>query len=148
MTYTSTLANDPLFVGFDRIFDRMHTLNRLEQKQTNYPPYNIIKSGENLYKVEMAIAGFTEDDLDITVEDGVMTIVGSKDQDDDADYLHKGIGSRSFKRTFTLADTIVVRDAELKDGILHVHLENVIPDEKKPRKIAISRPTEKTLLTE
>jgi molecular chaperone IbpA len=96
----------------------------------------------------MAIAGFTEDDLDITVEDGVLTIVGSKDQDDDADYLHKGIGSRSFKRTFTLADTIVVQDAELKDGILHVHLENVIPDEKKPRKITISRPTEATLLTE
>jgi len=148
MTYTSALANDPMFLGFDRIFDRMHTLNRIEQNQGKYPPYNIIKSGENLYKVEMAIAGFTEDDLDITIEDGVMTIVGSKDQDDEVDYLHKGIGSRSFKRTFTLADTIVVQDAELKDGILHVHLENVIPDEKKPRKITISRPTEATLLTE
>lgn len=148
MTYTSALANDPMFLGFDRIFDRMHTLNRIEQNQGKYPPYNIIKSGENLYKVEMAIAGFTEDDLDITIEDGVMTIVGSKDQEDNAEYLHKGIGSRSFKRTFTLADTIVVQDAELKDGILHVHLENVIPDEKKPRKIAISRPTEATLLTE
>ena len=148
MTYTSALANDPMFLGFDRIFDRMHTLNRIEQNQVKYPPYNIIKSGENHYKVEMAIAGFTQDDLDITVEDGVMTIVGNKEQDDDAEYLHKGIGSRSFKRTFTLADTIVVQDAELKDGILHVHLENVIPDEKKPRKIAISRPTEATLLTE
>lgn len=148
MTYTSALANDPMFLGFDRIFDRMHTLNRIEQNQGKYPPYNIIKSGENHYKVEMAIAGFTQDDLDITVEDGVMTIVGNKEQDDDAEYLHKGIGSRSFKRTFTLADTIVVQDAELKDGILHVHLENVIPDEKKPRKIAISRPTEATLLTE
>lgn len=148
MTYTSALANDPMFLGFDRIFDRMHTLNRIEHNQVKYPPYNIIKSGENHYKVEMAIAGFTQDDLDITVEDGVMTIVGNKEQDDDAEYLHKGIGSRSFKRTFTLADTIVVQDAELKDGILHVHLENVIPDEKKPRKIAISRPTEATLLTE
>jgi len=148
MTYTSALANDPMFLGFDRIFDRMHTLNRIEQNQGKYPPYNIIKSGENLYKVEMAIAGFTEDDLDITIEDGVMTIVGSKDQEDNEEYLHKGIGSRSFKRTFTLADTIVVQDAELKDGILHVHLENVIPDEKKPRKITISRPTESTLLTE
>jgi molecular chaperone IbpA len=148
MTYTSALANDPLFVGFDRIFDRMHTLNRIEQNQVKYPPYNIIKTDDNHYEVEMAIAGFTQDDLDITVEDGVMTIVGSKEQEDDTEYLHKGIGTRSFKRTFTLADTIVVQDAELKDGILHVHLENVIPDEKKPRKITISRPTEATLLTE
>lgn len=148
MTYTSALANDPMFLGFDRIFDRMHTLNRIEQNQVKYPPYNIIKTDDNHYEVEMAIAGFTQDDLDITVEDGVMTIVGSKEQEDDTEYLHKGIGTRSFKRTFTLADTIVVQDAELKDGILHVHLENVIPDEKKPRKIAISRPTEATLLTE
>ena len=148
MTYTSALANDPMFLGFDRIFDRMHTLNRIEQNQVKYPPYNIIKTDDNHYEVEMAIAGFTQDDLDITVEDGVMTIVGSKEQEDDTEYLHKGIGTRSFKRTFTLADTIVVQDAELKDGILHVHLENVIPDEKKPRKITISKPTEKTLLTE
>lgn len=148
MTYTSALANDPMFLGFDRIFDRMHTLNRIEQNQGKYPPYNIIKTDDNHYEVEMAIAGFTQDDLDITVEDGVMTIVGSKEQEDNTEYLHKGIGTRSFKRTFTLADTIVVQDAELKDGILHVHLENVIPDEKKPRKIAISRPTEATLLTE
>ena len=147
MTLTSALANDPLFVGFDRIFDRMHTLNSLDQHKTNYPPYNIIKSGDSEYLVELAIAGFTEDDLDITLEDGVMTVKGSRDISD-TEYLHKGISSRSFKRTFTLADTIVVQDAELKDGILHVHLENVIPDEKKPRKIAISKSTEKSLLSE
>ena len=147
MTYTSALANDPMFLGFDRIFDRMHTLNRIDQNQGKYPPYNIIKSGDNHYEVEMAIAGFTEDDVDITVEDGVMTIAGSRNISE-TEYLHKGISSRSFKRTFTLADTIVVQDAELKDGILHVHLENVIPDEKKPRKIAISKSTEKSFLSE
>jgi molecular chaperone IbpA len=148
MTFTAALANDPLFVGFDRIFDRMHDTNHRHVK-SNYPPYNILKIDESRYEVELAIAGFSEDDIDIVVEDGVLTISGNKDQNDETiDYLHKGIGARSFKRVFTLAETIIVNDASLKDGILHLYLENVIPDEKKPRKISISTVGHKQLLSE
>lgn len=140
MTRLQTLTQDPFFVGFDRIFDRMHTMNELQAKQSAYPPYNLVKTDENHYVVEMAVAGWTREDLDITVEDGTLTIEGKVETDSDAvetEYLHKGIAKRHFKRSFTLADTVVVNDADLADGILTIELENVIPEEKKPRKIEI-----------
>ena len=143
--------DDPFTVGFDRLFDRLHTMNTRNQSSSNYPPYNIIKTDENSYCIELAVAGFTEEQLDITVEDGVLEITGTpdlKDLDDTSVWIHKGISGRTFKRTFTLADTVVVKDAELLNGILCVKLENIIPEEKKPRKIAITRAVEPELLTE
>jgi molecular chaperone IbpA len=148
MTLSQALHNDPFAVGFDRIFDRLHTLNTLQSKQGNYPPYNIIKRAENFYEVEIAVAGFQESELSIELEDGVMTVTGTKSSDQDAvDFVHKGIAERDFMRKFTLSDTIEVRHADLNNGILSIVLENVIPEEKKPRKIAIGN-SEAQLLTE
>lgn len=151
MRLDQTFPNDALLVGFDRIFDRMHTLNKLQPKQSNYPPYNIIKTGEDTYLIEMAVAGFDEDDFDIELHDGVLTIRAEIDTSDtETNYLHRGIAARSFERKFTLADTIEVEGVSLNMGMLTVRLLNVIPEEKKPRKIpiGISAKTEKQLLTE
>lgn len=133
-TFTADMLNDPFFIGFDRLVDRMRATS---PGQTNYPPYNIVKVEDNHYELQLAIAGFTQDDLDVELKDGVLTIEGKKSDEDEKTYLHKGISARQFRRTFTLADTIVVNGADLADGILTVKLENVIPEEKKPRKILI-----------
>ena len=131
---TTDLLNDPFFIGFDKMLNK---LGSATPGQTNYPPYNIIKVEENQYELQLAIAGFTRDDLDIEVKDGTLHIEGRKQHEDETNYLHKGISARAFHRTFTLADTIVVKGADLADGILTIDLENVIPEEKKPRKILI-----------
>ena len=139
---------DPFAVGFDRIFDRLHSLNTVQLKQGNYPPYNILKKGENLYEVEIAVAGFLKSEITIELEDGVMTVTGKKaPSEDGVDFIHKGIAERDFTRKFTLSDTIEVRGADMNNGILSIMLENVIPEHKKPRTIAIGD-SEAQLLTE
>jgi molecular chaperone IbpA len=140
--------DDPFAVGFDRIFDRLHNLNTLQVKQGNYPPYNILKKGDNLYEVEIAVAGFLKSEITIELEDGVMTVTGKREPaNEDIDFIHKGIAERDFTRKFTLSDTIEVRGADLNSGILSIMLENVIPEHKKPRTIAIGD-SEAQLLTE
>ena len=142
--FTADLLNDPLFIGFDRVLDRMREAT---PGQNNYPPYNIVKTDEDHYAIELALAGFKDDEISIEVKDGVLSVEGRKDEEEtETKYLHKGISARHFRRTFTLSDTIVVRDADFVNGILTIGLENVIPEEKKPRKIAIGR-SEKQLLT-
>lgn len=148
--YNTDMLNDPFFIGFDGIFNKMHQLNK---NTTNYPPYNLIKFGDNSYLIELAVAGFKEEDFDIELHNGVLTIkaeIGSVDGD--ATYLHKGIAARSFERKFTLADTVEVMGVQLYNGMLQVRLENIIPDEKKPKKIAIGAGTpvvlSRQLLTE
>lgn len=138
-SFRADMLNDPLFIGFDRMIERMR-----EQTpgQTNYPPYNIAKIDDDNYAIELAVAGFGEDELDIELKDGVLYIEGTKKDEEERTYLHKGISARHFRRSFTLSDTIVVRGAHFKDGILTVELENVIPEEKKPRKIEIGRAPE------
>lgn len=137
-TYTTEMLNDPYFIGFDSLFNK---LNRsMPTKSNNYPPYNVIKTGEDSFTVELAVAGFTEEEIEIEVADGVLTIKGEVETtEDDTTYIHRGIAKRAFERKFTLADTIVVDGAELKQGLLAVNLMNVIPDEKKPRKIPIGK---------
>jgi len=140
------LLNDPFFIGFDGILNKMHEINR---NVPNYPPYNLIKTGDDSYLIELAVAGFDEDDFDIELHQGVLTIraeVG--DSDLSANYIHKGIAARSFERKFTLADTIEVEGVSLHQGMLTVRLQNVIPDEKKPKKIPIGRQLDPELLTE
>lgn len=139
---TTDLLNDPFFIGFDRVLDKARTMT---PGQTNYPPYNIVKVDEDNYAIELAVAGFFENELEIEVKDGILYVEGKKGEHDEGEYIHKGISARAFRRSFTLADTIVVRGADLSQGILTIDLENVIPEEKKPRKIAIGN-TEKTLL--
>ena len=124
---------DPFFIGLDSI------MNKFNNTSTgNYPPYNIIKSSENKYLVEMAVAGFNEDSLDITVKNGVLTVSGKVGSQESKNYIHKGIAAREFIRTFTLADTVEVHGASLQNGMLIIELENILPDAKKEKKIGIT----------
>ena len=127
-------------LGFERFFDDVEKLlaSDVAKVSTSFPPHNIIKLDESRYVVELAIAGFSKDEIDITVEDGSLIVKGEKkDKDTEVTYLHRGIGTRSFTKTLTVADTIEVKGAEFKDGILRIGLENIIPEHKKPRKIEI-----------
>jgi len=127
-------------LGFDRFFDDVEKLLNMDiQKNvSNFPPHNIIKLDDCRYIVELAIAGFSKDEITISVEDGTLTVKGEKKEKDvDVQYIHRGIGTRSFTKTLTIADTIEVKGAEFKDGILRIGLENIIPEHKKPRKIEI-----------
>ena len=149
-TFTADMLNDPFFIGFDRMVDRMRANT---PGQSNYPPYNIVKVDEDNYAIELAVAGFNKNELVIELKEGVLHIEGKKNSDDvdeSTQYLHKGISARSFRRSFTLSDTIVVRGADFNDGILKINLENVIPEEKKPRVIEIGggSTVEQELLTE
>lgn len=145
--FNADLLNDPFFIGFDSIFNK---LNQLEKANvSNYPPYNLIKTGEDTYLIELAVAGFDEEDFDIELHDGVLTIQAEVGETDTAtNYLHKGIAARSFVRKFTLADTVEVDGVSLHQGMLTVKLLNVIPEEKKPKKILIGKRAEPELLTE
>lgn len=128
------MLNDPFFIGFDQLFNKLNT----PSGQANYPPYNLIKTDEDTYVIELAVAGFSEEDLDITLHDGVLTIKGDvKTKDADSKYLHRGIATRNFTRTFTLANTIEVMGAQVYNGMLQIRLQNIVPDAKKPKKIAI-----------
>lgn len=125
-------------VGFDRLFD---VLDRQfsNSVSTSYPPYNIIKTGEDSYQIELAVAGFREDELDISVKDYVLTVQGEQKRDEDTiNYLHKGISARSFNRTFTLGEHVEVKGATVQDGLLIIDLHRELPEEAKPRKIAIT----------
>lgn len=130
-------------VGFDRFNDLFETLlNDSSDKHFEaYPPYNIEKRSEDEYRITLAVAGFTEDELDITVENDQLTVRGAqtkREEDEGKTYLHRGIATRSFERSFRLADHIRVENAELNDGMLQVDLMREVPEEKKPRMIPIN----------
>jgi len=125
-------------VGFEDLFREMDKL-QLNSTNTAYPPYNIVSVDENKFQIEVAVAGFAEKDLDITLENGVLTIAGEKEEDEERTFVHKGIAMRNFTRTFRLATHIEVEGAELKNGLLVVTLKRHIPEELKPKKIAISQ---------
>ena len=125
-------------VGFDDLFREMDKLN-LNSSNTAYPPYNIVSVDENKFQIEVAVAGFAEKDLDITLENGVLTIAGNKEEEEAREFVHKGIAMRNFTRTFRLATHIEVEGADLKNGLLVVTLKRHIPEELKPKKIAISQ---------
>jgi molecular chaperone IbpA len=131
----------PLFhqtLGFENFIRDVEKMLDNEVKPSTFPPHNIIKSDENKYVVELAVAGFAKDEIEISLQDGSLTIKGEKKENTpDIQYLHRGIGTRSFSKVITIADTIEVKGAEIKDGILRVGLENIIPEHKKPRKIEI-----------
>lgn len=126
-------------VGFDHVLDELlrHTNT---QTSTNYPPYNIVKYSDDKFAIELAVAGFQNGDIDITVEKNQLTIKGEKvvPTDEGIEYLHRGISARNFLRTWTLADHVEVRGAEIKNGILVVQLERKVPEEQRPKKIAIT----------
>jgi molecular chaperone IbpA len=128
----------PYAVGFDRIFDRLQDHYALHQTNTGFPPYNIRKDGDFKFVIELALAGLSKDDLEVKVADQTLTVRSvEKKQEDDGELLHRGISYRKFNRSWTLAEDVVVNDAKMANGMLTVHLERVIPDEKKPRLIKI-----------
>jgi molecular chaperone IbpA len=125
-------------VGFESMIDN---LLRATSQTSNYPPYNIIKHSDDAYCIEVAVAGFKDGEVDVEVENNQLTIRGEQRSDSDehtGEYIYKGISARSFVRTFTLADHVEVAGALVQDGILTVQLERKIPEEKKPKKIAIT----------
>ena len=128
-------------VGFDGFFNR---LSNMDIAQSGYPPYNIRKRNDLQYVVELALAGFSKSDIEVEVTEGTLTIRSATAKDDDGadndeNFVHRGIAKRTFSRQFNLSDDIIVKNADLKDGMLIVNLERVIPDEKKPRLIPIGQ---------
>jgi molecular chaperone IbpA len=127
-------------VGFDRLFNMIDSLGQPEGGQS-YPPYNIEKTGEDAYRISMAVAGFADDEISIEAHRNVLTIKGERGQEtesDGAELLYRGIASRSFERRFQLADHVDVVGAALRNGLLHIDLKRNIPEELKPRRIAIT----------
>ena len=132
-------------VGFDRLFDMLEN-SSVGQAQENYPPFDLIKKGENDYCIELAVAGFKPDEIDITAQQNVLIVSGRKSDETGekgSDYIYRGIANRSFERRFALADHIQVRGADLKDGLLSIDLVREIPEAMKPRKIDIGGSSKK-----
>ena len=143
MTKFTAFDLTPLYrnsIGVDRLFDRI--INQMEHAATNnYPPYNIVRTGEYTFELQLAVAGFCQGELDITVKDGVCILVGEKqnaDLPEGHEYLHHGISARKFVRSWPLGEYVEVRDALVRDGILTVRLEQVVPESAKPKSIAIT----------
>ena len=128
----------PTYVGFDRLFNEMLKTQSRGKSVPQYPPYNLIKDGET-YTIEMAMAGLTDKDIDIVLEERTLTISYEKSEEKVDGVIHQGLAQRSFKRSFNLADDIEIKKATLKNGLLSVEMERIIPDEKKPVKIKISK---------
>ena len=133
----------PYAVGFDTVFHNMQRYIENNQNSTGYPPYNIVKDGNN-FQIEIALAGVKLADLDIETAEGVMTITHNPEVDykDESRFVHRGIAQRKFQRSFTLAEDVVVNGAKLENGMLYISLERIIPEEKQPRKIAIEQVAE------
>ena len=133
----------PFSVGFDSIFeefDRM--LDSTERYNSNYPPYNICKLNDNDYKIEVALAGYSRDDIEIELKDNTLTVRNKTKEkvvnDESNGVIHKGISTRQFERSFTISEDIKVKNADLKNGLLSIDLERIVPEEKKPRLININ----------
>jgi molecular chaperone IbpA len=124
-------------VGFDRLFDMLDQVSRLEP-MTNWPPYNVEKWGEDQYRVTMAVAGFSPDEIEVTQQENTLVISGKKHQDNgQGEILHRGIATRAFKQRFNLADFVKVDEAKLENGLLTVELKREVPEELQPRRIPI-----------
>jgi molecular chaperone IbpA len=126
-------------VGFDNLFDQLNRTFASGKSENTYPPHNVVKLDDTHYVIEVAVAGFAEDEIDVELKENVLTVKGEQNKDqEEIEYLHKGISARNFVRTFPLAEHIEVRGATVKNGILAVALEQVIPEEDKPKKIQIT----------
>ena len=135
-----TFITTPLmrsFVGFDNLFDEFERMSSFTDN--NYPAYNIIKTGDEDYKIEIAVAGFNENEISIEVKKGLMTVEASKAKLSN-EYLHRGIAERSFTKQFRLADNMEVKNADLRDGLLTINLNREIPEAEKPKQIKINAP--------
>jgi molecular chaperone IbpA len=133
--YAMDLFNDPFFIGFNRELSRLNTAHKTNSQ--SYPPYDLIKLDEDTYKISLAVAGFSKDDITVSVDNGTLIIKGEIVEVTDAEVVHKGIAGRKFVRSFALGEYMEVTSAELKDGMLHVNVVRIVPEEKKPKVIKI-----------
>tara|TARA_B100001029_G_scaffold177490_1_gene182287 strand:+ start:729 stop:1166 length:438 start_codon:yes stop_codon:yes gene_type:complete len=143
-TSTLSLFNKlrPVSVGFDSVFDHFESMfNDLPTMHSNYPPYDIVKTDQHSYVIELALAGFSKKDISVTVENGVLTVESNREGQSETngeEIIHRGISKRYFKKSFSISDDVQIRGAELKDGLLRVSMEKIIPESRKRKEISIN----------
>ena len=134
--FAMDLFKDPFFIGFNRELDRMANVHQAATRQT-YPPYDVLKLDEDTFQVSIAVAGFTKNDLNLSVDNDTLIVKGEITEVTDGEYLHKGIAARKFTRTFALGEYMEVTGASIEDGMLNIRVDRIIPEEKKPKTIKI-----------
>ena len=149
----NTTMNVPrsLFIGFEPILNELERIHSAGRSQDNYPPHNVVKIDSEHFIIELAVAGFTTEDISIEVKDSILLVKGNNSVQDDREYAHKGISSRKFEKSFRLSEFVVIDGADLVNGILVVNARVEVPEERRPRKIEIGSAgtsTKKELLTE
>jgi molecular chaperone IbpA len=135
VTHAMDLFNDPFFIGFNRELSRLNTAHKTNSQ--TYPPYDLLKLDEDTYRISLAVAGFSRENIDISVDNRTLIIKGEIVEVLDAEVVHKGIAGRKFVRSFALGEYMEVTGAEMKDGMLHINVDRVIPEDKKPKTIEI-----------
>jgi molecular chaperone IbpA len=133
--FAMDLFNDPFFIGWNRDLARLNNAHRTNSQ--SYPPYDLLKLDEDTYKLSIAVAGFSKDDIDVSIDNGTLIIKGEIVDVVDAEVVHKGIASRKFVRSFALGEYMEVTGADLKDGMLNINIDRIVPEEKKPKTIKI-----------
>ena len=131
----NSMFNDPFFIGFNRELGRLNNAHKINSQ--SYPPYDLLKLDEDTYRISLAIAGFTKDDISVTIDNGTLLIKGEITDVIDAEIVHKGIAGRKFVRSFALGEYMEVTGADLKDGMLNISIDRIVPEEKKPKTIKI-----------
>ncbi len=134
-TFAMDLFNDPFFIGFNRELGRLSTAHKTNLQ--SYPPYDLLKLDEDTFRLSLAVAGFSKDDIEVSVDNGTLIIKGETTEESDAEFVHKGIAGRKFTRSFALGEYMEVTGAELKDGMLNINVDRIVPEEKKPKTIKI-----------
>jgi molecular chaperone IbpA len=133
--FAMDLFNDPFFIGFNRELGRLNSAHKTNTQ--SYPPYDLLKLDEDTYRISIAIAGFSKDDINVSVDNGTLIIKGEIVEVIDAEVVHKGIAGRKFTRSFALGEYMEVTGADMKDGMLHINVDRIIPEDKKPKTIKI-----------
>jgi molecular chaperone IbpA len=134
--FAMDLFNDPFFIGFNRELSRLNMAHKTNSQ--SYPPYDLLKLDEDTYRISIAVAGFGKEDIDVSVDNGTLIIKGEITEVTDAEVVHKGIAGRKFIRSFALGEYMEVTGADLKDGMLHINVDRIIPEDKKPKSIKIN----------
>ena len=133
--FAMDLFNDPFFIGFNRELGRLNTAHKVNSQ--SYPPYDLLKLDEDTYKLSIAVAGFSKENINVSIDNGTLIIKGEIVEVTDAEIVHKGIAGRKFTRTFALGEYMEVTGAEMKDGMLHISIDRIVPENKKPKSIDI-----------
>ena len=133
--FAMDLFNDPFFIGFNRELGRLNTAHKTNSQ--SYPPYDLLKLDEDTYRLSVAVAGFSKENINVSVDNGTLIIKGEIVEVTDAEVVHKGIAGRKFTRTFALGEYMEVTGAEMKDGMLHISIDRIVPEDKKPKSIDI-----------